>query len=711
VVFVPKDWRDLPDHSTPINAVALEGIEQRLSTYTDVSVAAVPAGPAGPTGPQGPSGPPGVNYQGVWAGGTTYAINQWVQGSDGLYYWSKQNANTGHDPTADTSETWWAPQLSRRAVTDASTGPAAGAAPQYTGTGRQTNPVRPASAALNVLDYGCKVNGKIVHDAAMTTGQATLSSASAAFTAADNGKYVLVKGAGAAGVDLITTILSVTGGVATLNANAGTTVSTAFALYGTDDTTAFKALVTRSGCDLYIPGIMVIAGPFLSSDGVSAAGFCAQIPLPFNYGPGTNVTTSTALFSFRGKHSVTTGPTMGLGLDESASIIAVLTAGQPYATASKIPSCIGAPWTAQAAAAIAVQDIIFLLPTNPQVCAVDAGGLINIAKWDARITTTDYVAAGGDGLGFQTQPNKPVGIGLRTPQPLNWNAIRLDRFQANGLYCGLIGTEDLDGANVYIGACYIGYSPLGPGTAPTHSQRFSVLEIDWCPYVIAYNDYTAAGLANMPNSVQVVIDNLVMENGRTNWAQAVDVVYDPTNLLWGRAVYQAYNMVGGFAVNGGKYFKLQPIQFLSQIGASTRLILSANQSIANATFAAITWETPVAGAPYEYDQLGAWAAGTPTRLTAPQAGIYLIEASVEFASSAAGAVRALWISDSSTASGYAAGCVVPPAATTITPSCSVVLNMAAAEFVTATVYQDSGGALNVNRNANSYTHISMTRIA
>jgi hypothetical protein len=35
MAFTPKDWRDLPDTSTPLSAVAIEDVETRLSGYTD----------------------------------------------------------------------------------------------------------------------------------------------------------------------------------------------------------------------------------------------------------------------------------------------------------------------------------------------------------------------------------------------------------------------------------------------------------------------------------------------------------------------------------------------------------------------------------------------------------------------------------------------------------------------------------------------------
>jgi hypothetical protein len=101
-----------------------------------------------------------------------------------------------------------------------------------------------SGTVANVKDaaFGAKGGAKQVTDAAITSGQATLSSSSAAFvSAADVGKTVIVEGAGAAGAALQTTISSVAAGVATLAANASTTVTNARATYGFDDSAAFIA--------------------------------------------------------------------------------------------------------------------------------------------------------------------------------------------------------------------------------------------------------------------------------------------------------------------------------------------------------------------------------------------------------------------------------------------------------------------------------------
>lgn len=74
--------------------------------------------------------------------------------------------------------------------------------------------------------------GASISDAAITASAATLTSASALWTSADAGRAIVVRGAGAAGADLVTTILTYnSAGNVTLAANAGTTVTGAEAAW------------------------------------------------------------------------------------------------------------------------------------------------------------------------------------------------------------------------------------------------------------------------------------------------------------------------------------------------------------------------------------------------------------------------------------------------------------------------------------------------
>lgn len=100
---------------------------------------------------------------------------------------------------------------------------------------------------FDVTQYGAVGNARVVGDGAMSSGSATLTSATAAFTAADQGKAVSVKGAGASGVTtLITTIAAVNSATSvTLGASnaSGGAVSNAVVILGTDDTAAIQSAI------------------------------------------------------------------------------------------------------------------------------------------------------------------------------------------------------------------------------------------------------------------------------------------------------------------------------------------------------------------------------------------------------------------------------------------------------------------------------------
>lgn len=122
--------------------------------------------------------------------------------------------------------------------------------------------------------YGAKDDGKIVSDAAITSGTNTLAcTTSTPFTstAVDGGKAIYIPGAGAAGADYVGTITSVTdSGHAVLSANAGTTVSGHGCVFGTDNTAAIKGMqaagvtYAQSGRQqaeyLFSPLLHVVAG-------------------------------------------------------------------------------------------------------------------------------------------------------------------------------------------------------------------------------------------------------------------------------------------------------------------------------------------------------------------------------------------------------------------------------------------------------------------
>lgn len=154
---------------------------------------------------------------------------------------------------------------------------------------------RSASAVpvFNVQNYGT-VPCRVVTDAAITSGQGTLSSASAGFNSSHVGMRVWVQGAATGTLLLGGTIHSVSNGVATLydyaNASpitAGHTVSGAKCAFGPSAVAGFNAAVTAASAvgvaDVYATGIYVLDSALATIPvGVSLRGNLGSLSPRFN---------------------------------------------------------------------------------------------------------------------------------------------------------------------------------------------------------------------------------------------------------------------------------------------------------------------------------------------------------------------------------------------------------------------------------------------
>lgn len=123
---------------------------------------------------------------------------------------------------------------------------------------------------FNVTSYGAKGDTKTVTDGSISSGSNQLHSTIASFTSDDAGKIAFVAGAGSAGKTLETSILSVSGGIATLANNASTTVSSNGRIdFGTLDTAAFNSVIAAlpsHGGVMYIPSGIYMLGTSNSSN-------------------------------------------------------------------------------------------------------------------------------------------------------------------------------------------------------------------------------------------------------------------------------------------------------------------------------------------------------------------------------------------------------------------------------------------------------------
>lgn len=103
---------------------------------------------------------------------------------------------------------------------------------------------------FDVRVHGAVGDGQCVTDGAIASGQAVLTCAtSAPFKAADVGKAIMVKGAGASGVTTLVTTISkyLSASQVTLAANAATTVSSGgLVMWATDDTAAIQRAINAA---------------------------------------------------------------------------------------------------------------------------------------------------------------------------------------------------------------------------------------------------------------------------------------------------------------------------------------------------------------------------------------------------------------------------------------------------------------------------------
>lgn len=205
------------------------------------------------------------------------------------------------------------------------------------------------SSGITPESFGAKGDLKFVSDAAITVSTKTLTSATAAFTEADVGKTISIRGAGL-NVNknvFTTTITAVTNATtATLAAEAAVTVSAAVAVFGTDDTEAIREAVaaaheqgvangTHTG-QVSFPGVYMVAGAPVKGGETKGN---SQIPLPYIAPTGTK---------FR---MIFSGPGRGAPLLHWHQVAPQITAGtlfSPLVAAEAdgtwgVPSVIGGP--------------------------------------------------------------------------------------------------------------------------------------------------------------------------------------------------------------------------------------------------------------------------------------------------------------------------------------------------------------------------------
>lgn len=162
-------------------------------------------------------------------------------------------------------------------------------------------PPTPAPS-LSLIDitsatYAARGDAVIASDAAIGAGSPSLASAS--LVAGLTGKTVLVRGAGAAGADLVTTIMVSGAGTATLATPATTPVSGAAAVWGTENTAKVQAALDAAyaGRVSFVyapPGTFLFTGNLNVPQGVALIGSWQAAPMHKTAGLGPEGATRQA---------------------------------------------------------------------------------------------------------------------------------------------------------------------------------------------------------------------------------------------------------------------------------------------------------------------------------------------------------------------------------------------------------------------------------
>lgn len=401
-----------------------------------------------------------------------------------------------------------------------------------------------STVTFNVKNYGAEGDGIALYDGAITSGTDDFTSASAAFTTADVGKIITISGAGGSNVDLTTTISAYVSATAvTIATNALATVSSAMAIYGTDDTTAIRNAVAavydggngpHSGIIYFPDGIYIVNGAFDQTNN-------SQIAVPtvdLDERPVSIVFRGAVKPHLNSRHM--TGSTIfgsRYGTNGSYSIISGKNAGQSGD---------------MTLVRIHFQDINIKTVQNPTHSALNLIDL-NMASGD-NVQIMANIAPGAT-VPIQTHNDS---FGLIMPGTLNgnvsarWTALKVVRFY-NGIQFGEHGQAD----DVMVA--------YGVNGLLFKDCRYTA-KVGYSSVEIVVNAVVMQGLVT--NYFQ--IDVLDLEHASGTFAPIYDLV-DSTEIGQGNINYTIFDNGGGniFARNGGKNVSLHNMETNVGIRRST----------------------------------------------------------------------------------------------------------------------------------------------
>lgn len=408
------------------------------------------------------------------------------------------------------------------------------------GIGTSSNPLyvtggaNDSSIVFNVkTQYGAKGDGTYLFDGAITSGDATFTSATASFTTADIGKVITITDAGGANTDLTSTISSINSSTSVeIGTTASATVTGAYTCYGTDDTTAIRNAVaaisnlSNPQATVYFPaGTYIVNGNYDQTNS-------SQIAAPTITLDSTTLKTHTKI---RFEGPIYTKSTNFQRLATGGAII--------YSTknGSANTSIISGKATGGTAnltdVTFEIENMGFRTVQNPTNSAV------NLAWMNSARLYNVYIEAGMILISDSTQPTVSTSYGLITPFTQNNNVVRVNDVRVQGFYTGILVGEhaDLNGVAVFYANNGIDFS------ASVHGAHIGNIAIERSINNIACNAVAS-----------FVIDYADMENAgssSSSWYQNQYDYYDPSSNCTGSINYFIQGTEGGsatFTYSGGK---------------------------------------------------------------------------------------------------------------------------------------------------------------
>lgn len=426
---------------------------------------------------------------------------------------------------------------------------------------------------FDVTDYGAANNATALYDGVTTNTDATVTSATASWSAADIGKPILLRKSDNTAKQ-ITTIASINSATSIELTAAATFTGTGVVLiYGTDDTAAIQdtinAIAAAGGGNLFSPGRNIIAGALQDPTRSNA-----QLLLPLlDYVDTKQITigfygakSPPTIFSVVGDTPVPDQHSIWYCLLDSGAGGAVLGGWGPVGTLENFTN-VHVVW----------RDLAVRMPPNPVLTALNFNAAASADVDRLAVDPGSYYVQGF------VEPTTSTSYGLRMPKNNNGALSRIGTVNIAGMYNGYEFPEHCTGFETQAAwGCKQAY--VFP-TATNHACHFQRLMPVHCPRGIVVTGVNYA-----------TVEQYNIEHAASGWWAPVYDIDDSSNLWKGSARWHVVLAGTGvdttFLVNGAQNVVYTRLESASA-GMTTLAVAASDETTAITTGTAkVTFRNP-----------------------------------------------------------------------------------------------------------------------